>query len=270
MQEVAVHVLPALADPGSLAGTTVIVIDQLRASSTICAALAAGAMWVRPVLTVEDAREQAGLLSRGMPDPARSDPAQLTAAPLPSAARPLLGGERGGVRIEGFDLANSPAEYTREAVAGRGIVFTTTNGTAAMLHAAKADRIIVGCLANLRAASRAAARDPRPVHILCAGTHGLVSLEDVLAAGAFVQILLDEGRRVGEDDSALIALEAWRRAHAAGPVGVIGALRTSLGGRNLLALGLEADLQWCAQVGVLEVVPVFEPAAGLIRAEPAR
>lgn len=245
---IAVHLLPRLADPDSLAGGVVIVIDQLRASSTIAAALAAGAMWVRPALTIEEAREQAALMSRGMP--------------TPGTARVLLGGERQGLRIEGFDLANSPSEYTREKVTSRGIVFTTTNGTAALLHAARASRIIVGCLANLDAVVRAVASDPRPVHVLCAGTHGLISLEDVLAAGAFVESVIHEGRSVVEDDSALIAVESWRRVRAAG---IVGALRTSLGGRNLTAIGLDADVQWCAQVSIIDLVPVFDAATGLIK-----
>lgn len=252
---VAVHFLPRLVDPASLAGGVVIVIDQLRASSTICAALAAGAMWVRPALTIEEAREQASQMSRGLPTP-------------PGTARVLLGGERQGLRIEGFDLANSPSEYTPEKVASRGIVFTTTNGTVALLHAAKASRIMVGCLANLEAVVRALASDPRPVHVLCAGTHGLVSLEDVLAAGAFVEALIHEGRSLVEDDSALLAVESWRRARAAGPVGIVGALRTSLGGRNLTAIGLDADVLWCSRVSIIDLVPVFDAATGLIKPLP--
>lgn len=239
---VAVHLLPRLVDPAALADDVVVVIDQLRASSTITAALAAGAESVRPVVSVEQAR----------------------------AAGPgtLLGGERGGVRIEGFDLGNSPEEYTSSRVRGRRIVFTTTNGTAALAHAARARRIIVGCLANMEAVARAIAEERGTVHLMCAGTHGLVGLDDALAAGAFVESLIDQGRSLTEDDSGLLAVEAWRTARAAGPGGVLSALRASLGGRNLLALGLEADLKWCSRVSVIELVPVFDPGTGLIT--PAR
>jgi 2-phosphosulfolactate phosphatase len=248
-----VHLLPALVEPESLAGGVAIVIDQLRASSTIAAALTAGAMWVRPALTIEDARAWARQASRGMPAP-------------PGVARVLLGGERGGVRIDGFDFGNSPAEYTRERVAGRGVSFTTTNGTGALLHAASASRVFVGCLANARAVAVAAVAEGRPVHVLCAGTHGLISAEDVLAAGAIVEKLLAAGISLAEDDSGLIAVEAWRRALAAGPVGIVGALRSSLGGRNLLALAMDEDIRWCAQVDTLNIVPEFDPGTGLITA----
>lgn len=250
------HLLPRLVEPAAFEGGVAVVIDQLRASSTITAALAAGAMWVRPVVSVEEARAQAAAASRGMPSP-------------PGVARVLLGGERGGVRIEGFDLANSPEEYTRERVGGRGIVFTTTNGTAALAHAARARRVVVGCLANLSAVSRAVQGESGTLHLVCAGTHGLIGLDDVLTAGAFVEDLLHHGRAVVEDDSALLALETCRRTRMAGPIGVLGALRTSLGGRNLLALGLDADLQWCARSSVLDVVPEFDVRTGLITARTA-
>lgn len=245
-RRLAVHLLPRLIDPAALRGGVAIVIDQLRASSTITAALAAGAESVRPVVSVEDAR------------------AAATRAP-----GSLLGGERGGVRIEGFDLGNSPAEYTPDQVRGRCLVFTTTNGTAALAHAAGARRVLIGCLANRDAVVRAAAAGPAPVHLLCAGTHGLISLEDVLAAGAIAEGLLDVGLALPDDDSALIAVELWRRARSAGAGGILAALRSSLGGRNVVALGLEDDLRWCARLSVLDVVPEFNAETGLITATSA-
>ncbi|MCC6677148.1 MAG: DUF429 domain-containing protein [Phycisphaerales bacterium] len=248
VRPVAVHLLPRLVEPTALAGGVVIVIDQLRASSTITAALASGAESVRPVVSVEEARAIAG------------------SEPGPDV---LLGGERAGVRIRGFDLGNSPGEYTTARVRGRRMVFTTTNGTAALAHAARARRILIGCLANLEAVAGAAADEPGTVHILCAGTHGLVGMDDVITAGAFVEALIHDGRTLVEDDSGLIALESWRRARAAGPGGVLAALRAGLGGRNLLALGLDGDLKWCARAGVIDLVPEFDPGTGLITARGA-
>lgn len=236
-----VHLLPKLVEPSALAGGVVLVIDQLRASSTIIAALDGGAAWVRPVLTVEEARRLAA-----------------------SRERPLLGGERGGVRIEGFDLGNSPAEYGRAAVAGRGIVFTTTNGTAALLHAARAKAIGVAALSNRRAAAAWAARAGGPVHVLCAGTHGLVSGEDVLAAGAVVEALLELGCTLGEDDAARLALEAWARARAGGVKTIREALRATLGGRNLIEVGLGGDVDRCSRPDRSRTVPVYDAATGLI------
>ena len=84
-----------------------------------------------------------------------------------------MGGERGGVLIPGFDLDNSPLSYTRERVQGKTIIFTTSNGTAALLHAKNAAEILVGSFANVTAICQRVANDPRPVHILCAGTRAL-------------------------------------------------------------------------------------------------
>src|SRR3954447_24007137 len=125
MPRVFVHLLPALVEPETLRDQTVVVVDVLRATTTIVHALAAGARAVVPCLEVEEARQRA--------------------ANLPAGSA-VLGGERQGLRIEGFDLGNSPTEYTPERVAGKTVVFTTTNGTRAMLHARGARRVVLGSL----------------------------------------------------------------------------------------------------------------------------
>ncbi|MEX0717106.1 MAG: 2-phosphosulfolactate phosphatase, partial [Planctomycetaceae bacterium] len=103
----------------------------------------------------------------------------------------LLGGERLGVAIEGFDLDNSPASYSPARVAGRTIVFTTTNGTRAIERARQADRILIGAFSNRAALVEALVDEHRPVHFLCAGTDGQVTAEDVLAAGMLVTSLAE-------------------------------------------------------------------------------
>lgn len=242
-----VHPVGELADAASFRGAAVVMIDQLRASSSIASALASGAAAVHPVRTVEEARELAGRLG--------------------SAA---LAGERSGIRPEGFEIGNTPSDFTPERVGGRPVVCTTTNGTAALLHAATtADTVVVGCLANRAAVCGALAGDPRPVHILCAGTRGGVSLDDLIAAGAFVERLMTHGRPLSEDDSSRVALRAWEDASASG---VEAALLQTRGGRNLAAVGLDADVEWCARVDHLDVVPVFGAGAitSLPTARPAR
>ena len=126
MQELRVHNLPELVDEADLAGSTVVVVDLLRASTTICQALASGAVEVVPFLTIE----------------------KTLAAAAKNRPSVVLGGERGGRRINGFDLGNSPAEYTPAAVGGRRVLLTTTNGTRALHHARLADRIVVGAMVN--------------------------------------------------------------------------------------------------------------------------
>ncbi|MBA4039367.1 MAG: 2-phosphosulfolactate phosphatase [Planctomyces sp.] len=238
------HLAPAMVGEGSLRGGLVVVIDQLRASTTIATALARGAAWVEPALTVDEARQKAGS--------------------MPPGGR-LLGGERGGERIGGFDLGNSPDEYTRERVAGRGVVMTTTNGTAALRAAVRggAARVIVGALANRAAVARASAGFGGPVHALCAGTRGALTLDDVLAAGALVDAWIALGRAFAGGDQARLARRLWQQAAA--EVGGIGrALRESRGGRNLAHIGLGRDLATCGAVDVLGCVPELDQATGRI------
>lgn len=232
-----VHLHVNHVQPAQLSGAVVIVIDALRASSTIAAALAAGAPRIIPCFTVEDAREKA---------------AKLAAANSPFA----LGGERGGVRIDGFEFDNSPLAYTKERVAGRSVVFTTTNGTAALFHASAAAKVLVGSFVNLTAICDAVAHDSRPVHILCCGTRAEISMDDCLPAGAMVDRLVSAGRQLTSDDAGRFARLAWLAAHAQ-PGGLAAAMRESRGGRNLEAIGLAADVEYCATIDRCPVVPVF-------------
>lgn len=213
----------------------VVVVDQLRASSTIVRALASGAACVRPC-----------------PEPA--DALALRAGGV------LLGGERGGLRIEGFDLGNSPSEYTPERVAGRTVAFTTTNGTRAIASAqrAGAERVVIGCLNNLSAAVEAV-RSARLVVVVCAGTDGVETEEDTLVAGAIADRLITLGFAAAEDTPTRRALGAWRALAApedhAGALA--GAMRASRGGVNLVGLGLGADVDDCAAVDSHPAVPVL-------------
>jgi len=231
------------AQPAAFAGGVVVVIDAIRASVTIAAALAAGARAVVPTLTVDEAQQQADRLRQ-------------------AGHVVVRGGERGGVRVPGFELDNSPTNYTPDRVAGRTVVFTTTNGTAALLHSAGAERVLVGSLANLGAVWRAVEADPRPVHLLCCGTRDEVSLDDVLPAGAMVEQLVEAGRSLSGDDSPRLAMLAWMGARG----DLESAMRSSRGGRNLIAQGLGADVSTCARLDWLDVVPEYHRVSGEIRA----
>ena len=250
-QEIRAHFLPQLVAPDDLAGGTTVVIDVLRATTTITAALAAGARDIIPCLEVADA--------------------QRVAAGLP-AGQALLGGERGGLKIEGFDLGNSPSEYTPARVGGRTVVFTTTNGTRAMLHAQAANEIFLGALVNQRAVAQKCAGRPR-IDLLCSGTKGKITREDVLAAGAITATLRrmgPPGRSIILNDQARIARDVW--FEVLGPPdgephlpGVLeAALRLTQGGRNVIALGLAADLPDAAALDRFSLVPRFDPKSGRI------
>ncbi|MCA9102501.1 MAG: 2-phosphosulfolactate phosphatase, partial [Planctomycetales bacterium] len=230
-----VHFLPTLIPPRAVVGSAVVVIDVLRASTTIAAALDAGASDVVPCLDVDDARRIA---------------AEST------CTRPLLGGERGGERIAGFDLGNSPLEYTTQRVAGRRIVFTTTNGTRALLAAGDARRIVVGAFVNVSAVADALAAEEK-IDLVCAGTNGEVTAEDVLLAGLLAERLATADASLRLGDTATLARQGWQQTAAA--VGdksiptslvtaLVAALRQSTGGQNLLALGMDADIEYAAQI----------------------
>jgi 2-phosphosulfolactate phosphatase len=249
MQEcsVNVHLLPRDVAPAELAGSVVVVIDLLRASSTICQALASGARDVVPFLEVEET---------------------VTAAAKCDRNDVVLGGERSGGKINGFDLGNSPSEYTPEAVGGRRVFITTTNGTRALHHARLARRVLVGALVNLSAVARSV-RDETQVDILCAGSGGEATREDILAAGALVQRLGQlrtgsltknamAGRAEHEWEKLLAATAATGRTI---PNQAALELRDTTGGRNLLGIGLDKDLVDCAQVDALSVVPELDVRA---------
>jgi 2-phosphosulfolactate phosphatase len=243
-REVNVHLLPSHFEPQALRGGIAVVIDLLRATTTIVAALAHGACCVLPCGDIETARR--------------------TAAGLP-VGNVLLGGERGGVRIESFDLDNSPAAYTAERVAGKTIVFTTTNGTAALLRSREAARVLVCSLVNRRAVAQTIAADDRPVHLVCAGTNGHVTAEDFVAAGAIVaELEVVLGNTASGNDAALLAKELWI-AESTTSERLLSILRRSRGGSNLVELGFDRDIEFASQVDSFDLVAEYFPQTGDVR-----
>jgi 2-phosphosulfolactate phosphatase len=241
-----VYSLPSYVHPEDLAGGTVVVIDVLRASTTIIHALAAGAREVVPCLEVEDARAEA---ERMLSD------------------RFVLGGERGGLTIEGFDLGNTPTDYTPDMVGGKTVVFTTTNGTRALLHCQHAERVFIGAFANASAVIRKLLSYEK-IHILCAGTQGEISRDDILVAGMLVEWFQ---RRCGLEyrlnAQAIVARENWTSAFAmpyssgAEPIPpelLATQLRNSPGGRNLIEVGLDEDIVTASRVDQFDLVPELD------------
>ncbi|AUW94511.1 hypothetical protein BXT84_11630 [Sulfobacillus thermotolerans] len=200
--------------------TAVVVIDTLRATTTIATILANGAQAVLPVGGVEKAfalKEQ--------------DP------------RLVLGGERNNRPLPGFDAGNSPYDYPRAVVEGRRVVLTTTNGTQAVERTAHAPWVALGSLVNARAVAQAQQSAHDLGLIVCAGTEGQVSLEDVLAAGAIVLHWPQEACT----DRALIAralFDKWRDHLYEG-------LKTAQHARAIIAQGLDADVEYAARLDLL-------------------
>jgi 2-phosphosulfolactate phosphatase len=205
--------------PAAATGAPVgIVVDVLRATSTIAQALASGYQRVFCTAEVDDARALRERLGEG-----------------------LLGGERSAVKIEGFDVGASPREFLGEPRA-RTVIFSTTNGTRAILEtAALSEEVLLGSLLNLEAVAAAARERGEDVTVVCAGFQGQFALDDAYCAGRIVQLLSGE-----PSDSAKAAeaiARAWPDAHEA------------LLARTYGPPGLEEDIAFCAQVGVLDVVP---------------
>ncbi len=212
---------PAEAGPAHLA----IVIDVMRATSTIAQALAAG---YRRVLCC-----------------AEIDEARALREELGDAA--VVGGERQAVLVEGFDLGASPREYLEPRA--ETAIMTTTNGTRAILAAASAaDVVLLGSLLNLDAVAAAARRLGEAVTAVCAGYQGAFAIDDAYCAGRILQ-LLD-----GEPTDAAVAARAIARAYPSAWEGV--------NARTYGPPGLEEDLRWCTQENTLEVVPRFTRMVG--------
>ena len=244
--KVLVHLLPSLIPPGSLAGGVAVVVDVLRATTVMVHALANGCEAVIPCGEIDEAKAAAAGLPKG------------TA---------ILGGERGGLPIEGFDLGNSPGDYTPEVCEGKTLVMTTTNGTRAILASLEAERVYIAGFANLTATAQELAvqflkKDHgHPIHIVCSGTEGFISLEDSLLAGALVARLADtkvpgysEGARIGNDE-ALITRSQWLESeHSLGHRPFWKLLQMGRGGQNVTRIGLEPDIQVAGEVDRFPII----------------
>jgi 2-phosphosulfolactate phosphatase len=208
---------------------TAVVIDVLRATSTIVAALAAGAEAIYPVVSIEDAMKLATSLGR---------------------KDALLAGERRGHPVEGFDLGNSPSEFTPESVGGKRVVMSTTNGTAALVAAAGADRVLVCSFVNVSAVAEAVAGVER-LALVCAGREGRYSLDDALCAGILLLRLTAKlGAALELEDGGRTAL-ALATLYAPHP----DFLLTTSSGAALAEIGLGEDVRWCAREDVFDLVP---------------
>jgi 2-phosphosulfolactate phosphatase len=210
-----------------LTETTAVVFDVLRATSSIITGLAAGVESFIPVRTLEEARKLKA-----------KDPGLL------------LAGERGGLPPKGFDLGNSPEEF--EKVNGRSVILTTTNGTVAIDSVKSARHVLIGALLNIDAlANYLFTHRPNNLLLVCAGTGEEFSLEDAIAAGSLVARLSgDEGL----SDSAMITRSLSEQ------VGddFYGWLRHTQNGTGLREIGKDADVRWCAQFSVMDIVGRFK------------
>jgi 2-phosphosulfolactate phosphatase len=225
---------PGEATPGDFAERTAVVIDVLRASSSIVEALGSGARLLFPVGSIEEAIRLANTLGR---------------------EEVLLCGERKCLPIEGFDLGNSPAEFTPERVGGKTLVMTTTNGTTALALAGPAQRVLIAAWLNLSAVVEELVRTGAEPVLLCSGRERHFGLEDAALAGEIARRVMaarpEEAWQTNDGVLAALALSAAHDDPAA-------LFPRTVAGQAIAAAGLADDLAFCAQVDRHDIVPVLQ------------
>ena len=228
---VEVFFTPHQVDEMFLRDRSVVVIDVLRASTTIATALHNGAKEVIPVATVESAMKIVGNLAGDVT---------------------LLGGERNGKMIEGFHLGNSPLEYSEERVKGKSIVFSTTNGSLAIVKARYAKELAVMGFVNISAVESFVAALNNDLAIVCAGRAGYFSMEDTVCAGMLIQKLIEHEQNTVEfGDAGAASLSLYKNHGKA----LYKMLKTCEHGQYLAEIGFADDLRFCAEVDSIPVVP---------------
>ncbi|MGL6197085.1 MAG: 2-phosphosulfolactate phosphatase [Thermoguttaceae bacterium] len=269
-----VYGLPNLVQPELLSGQIAVVIDVLRATTTMITALKNGVKCVCPQLEVEETKQLKTRILNGL-DP--RFPKNISSEDI------LLGGERHGKKIEGFDLGNSPREYTIERVADKFLLFSTTNGTKALHQAKPAKSIYLASFLNAKATVDKiittilddAKYNEQPsvnqINIICAGTDGKFTEEDMCLAG----LLVERVQRLGESENLAFSLNAqaisvkemWKTLFS--PPKIIGQqpilpealaqhLKNSRGGQNLLKIGLGDDILTASKLDSIDMVVTLD------------
>jgi len=226
--------------------TNVVVIDVLRVCSTIVHALHMGAKKIFPTLTVKEVFEKKKeIINSGI-----------------SGESIIPGGERGGVRVEGFDLGNSPREYVREKVEGKIIIISSTNGTRAVKRSAPAGCIVIGTIRNAEAVAKFLAENGRDVVFYLSGKEGEFSLEDAVGAGMIIFHLSDL-IKIQLTDSSRMCLDLYEKYRD----DLVGMFKKSVHGQYLVSIGFEEDLLFCADENKSAIVPVVDINGYIVRKE---
>jgi 2-phosphosulfolactate phosphatase len=213
-------------------GKTTIVIDVLRATSTIVTAISNGAKEIVPVATIEFAVKVSGGMFGG---------------------QTLLGGERNTKKIEGFALGNSPLEYSKDVVDGKSIVFYTTNGTKAIAKARYSDNLILCSFLNISAVANHLIKLNNDIEIVCAGRNNYFSIEDSVCAGMLVTKIKNHYSDLELNDSAKASIILYEKFSKNIPK----MMRTADHAKQLLGNGFEADLDYCSKIDLLDTIPYY-------------
>ena len=207
----------------------VVVIDVLRATSAICSALNNGVKAVIPVSTIEEAKvyQEKGY---------------------------LVGAERQGEIVEGFDFGNSPYSYMKPELKGKEIVLSTTNGTRAINIAKEADQVVIGSLINLEALTTWLLEQNKNVLCLCSGWKDKFNLEDTICGGAIAETLISSGKFSSDEDSSVAAKYLYMSAKD----NYMGFLKSSSHRRRLKRLNLNKDIKYCLTPNQVDLIPALQ------------
>ncbi|MDR2704359.1 MAG: 2-phosphosulfolactate phosphatase [Planctomycetaceae bacterium] len=245
MSLINVYPLPSYAANDDLTDSVAIIIDVLRATTVFVSAVASGAKEVIPMLDIDEARQQKKVLEK-----------------MYGKGSVVLGGERQGVPIAGFDFGNSPQLFTPEKISGKILILTTTNGTVAMYAAGQARKRFAAGLVNAQAVVERL-KNENKIAIFCAGTDADVTEEDLLLAGCLVSRLSRYSRQnqYQWNHHAETAKQLWENLFLINNTEIVSEttllefLRQSRGGKNLVSLKLDADIAVAAKIDSIDIVP---------------
>ncbi|MCC6837825.1 MAG: 2-phosphosulfolactate phosphatase [Bacteroidia bacterium] len=208
--------------------TIVVVIDVLRATSAMCTAFEYGVEKMIPVATLEEAHEYK---KQGY----------------------LVGAERNGIAIEGFDFGNSPYSYMTEKTKDQTVVISTTNGTQAIEAARKAYKVVIGAFTNITALCNWLQTQDKNVLLLCSGWKNRLNLEDTVFAGAVAERLINSNL-YQTGDAALAALFLYQQTQQS----QVKFFHNSSHSKRLAAMGLKKDIKYCFTLDQTAIIPVLE------------
>ena len=207
----------------------VVVIDVLRATTAICVAFEHGIKSIIPVPTLEDALEYK---KKGF----------------------LVGAERKGQIVEGFDFGNSPYSYMKDEFKGKDVVLTTTNGTKSIAAAKDAETLVIGALVNLDVLTTWLIKQNKNTLCLCSGWQDKFNLEDTICAGAISEALINTGKFTSIEDSSIAAKYLYLSAKD----NYMGYLKSSSHRRRLRNLNLNEDIKYCLTPNKTKVIPILK------------
>ncbi len=210
----------------------VVVIDMFRATSVIITALNNGCKEVIPYLTIEETLEEARKLGR---------------------EDYILGGERRAVKIDGFDLSNSPLEYTKNNVENKTVFLTTTNGTKTLTKSKSAKRIFIGAMINAKAVANNLMKINEDVVIINAGTNGNFSMDDYICSGYIINEILKDDKSIELTDIARTANIIYEEN-----VDIMSYVKQATHYSVMKSLELDNDIEYCVKKSIVNIVPEYK------------